>query len=376
MVHENPARQAAVGVCAMADVLSRRDLLRLAIVSVGAWALRPFLRRFPLAEFPNYPRLGRNATRGIIEVKARPDADSPTLRRLYEDAVVPWVREVVGRNPYRINQRFVDIGDGYIWAPYLQPVRNEPQKPLTELPQFGETPGAWVQVSVPYVDLILANPPARSPWWKETPHQRLYYGQIVWLRQIKTDDQGRVWYLLDERHGTYGELFWAPAEAFRLLTPEDMAPISPHVEDKRIVVNVTYQTLSAYEGKSEVFFARVSTGAKFDAEGNPVDKWATPVGTFPIWRKLVTLHMSGGTTGGGWDLPAIPWVCLFVGSGVAIHGTYWHNNFGVPMSHGCVNMTIEDARWIFRWTVPHVSYDPGDRTVSMPGGTRVEVLEM
>jgi lipoprotein-anchoring transpeptidase ErfK/SrfK len=85
--------------------------------------------------------------------------------------------------------------------------------------------------------------------------------------------------------------------------------------------------------------------------------------------------MSGGTTGGGYDLPGIGWVTLFVSNGVAIHSTFWHNNFGFPMSHGCVNARPQDAQWIFRWTTPFIDYDPGDATVSMPGGTRVLVAE-
>ncbi|NOY98449.1 MAG: L,D-transpeptidase [Chloroflexi bacterium] len=61
--------------------------------------------------------------------------------------------------------------------------------------------------------------------------------------------------------------------------------------------------------------------------------------------------------------------------GVAIHSTYWHNNYGVPTSRGCVNARPDDAKWIFRWTQPVVPYDPGDVTVSMPGGTLIEVTE-
>ena len=85
--------------------------------------------------------------------------------------------------------------------------------------------------------------------------------------------------------------------------------------------------------------------------------------------------MSGGTTGGGWDLAGVGWTTLFVGNGVAVHSTFWHNNFGVPMSRGCVNARPRDAKWVFRWTNPIVSYLPGDVTVSMPGGTPVEVVE-
>jgi lipoprotein-anchoring transpeptidase ErfK/SrfK len=133
--------------------------------------------------------------------------------------------------------------------------------------------------------------------------------------------------------------------------------------------------MSCYEGKNEVYYTRISSGAKWDAWGNPVDVWATPIGNFPIWRKLVSLHMSGGTTGGGWDLPGVGWVSLFVGTGVAIHSTFWHNNYGEPMSRGCVNARPEDAKWVFRWTMPSAPLDPGDITVKLPGSTKVQVLE-
>jgi lipoprotein-anchoring transpeptidase ErfK/SrfK len=182
-------------------------------------------------------------------------------------------------------------------------------------------------------------------------------------------------YRVNERFGSYGDIFWAAAEAFRPVTAEEIAPINPEAENKRIVVDVNAQTMACYEDNTEVFFTRISSGAKWNAQGEVVDVWETPVGSFPIWRKLVSLHMSGGTTGGGWDLPAIGWVSLFVGSGVAVHATYWHNNFGEPMSNGCVNARPEDAKWVFRWTQPSVPLDPGDAQVAMPGGTIVEVLE-
>ncbi len=355
--------------------LTRRDVLKLGLTAAGAWLLAPWLRRAPQVTFPQAERLGRNATHGRIEVYPRPDATATPVDYLFEDAVVPWLREVVGYQPYRISQRFVDIGRGYVWAPYLQPVRNLPNTPLTELPRYGEEPGFWAEVTVPYVDIYQDNPPPRSPWLKDTPYPRLYYSQIMWVDGVKTDEQGRVWYHVTERYGSYGDTFWALAEAFRPLTPDDLQPISPEVTDKRIVVDVTYQTVACYEGKTEVYFCRVSTGAKYDAYGRPTDEWATPVGASPIWRKLVSVHMSGGTTGGGYDLPGIGWTMLFVGQGIALHSTFWHNNFGVPMSHGCVNLRPDDALWIFRWSQPVVAYDPGDKTVGMPGGTLVQVIE-
>jgi hypothetical protein len=353
--------------------ISRRDFINLGGLSLGSYLLHDLLPDTSAVEFPEAERLGRVAV-GKVEIKIRPDSESETIGILYQDAVVVWHREVVGRNSYRITQRWVEIPDGYIWSPYLQPVQNQPNAPVLSLPETSLGPGMWVEVTVPWVDLSLENPPARSPWLENTDTPRLYYSQILWVDQVKTDAQGKTWLRANERYG-YGDRFWAAAEAFKEIHPEDILPIHPEVEEKRVYVNVSDQTLSCFEGKDEVYFCRVSTGAKFDASGNQVDKWATPLGSHPTWRKLISLHMSGGTTGGGYDLPGIGWTSLFAGNGVAIHSTFWHNNFGVPMSHGCVNARPQDAKWIFRWVDPVISLDPGDITVSMPGGTIVEVIE-
>lgn len=350
----------------------RRDFLKLGALSFSGTLLAPWLdlRR---QDFPEADRLGRVCV-GKVDMMAEPDNQASIVGSLYEDAVVAWQREVVGRHQYQVNQTWVETPDGYIYAPYLQPVRNRPNQPVAELPQTSLGPGLWVEVTVPWVPLTLANPPARAPWLKAVDRPRLYYSQVVWVDEIRTDEAGQVWYRINERYG-YGDIFWAPAEGFRPVQPDEVEPIRPEVVDKRVVVDVTHQTMTCYEGDREVYFCRVSTGAKFNAQGEPVDEWSTPLGGHPVWRKVVSLHMVGGTTGAGWDTPGVAWTTLFVGNGVAIHSTYWHNNFGVPRSHGCVNARPEDAKWVFRWTDPVVSYDPGDVTVSMPGGTKVEVVE-
>lgn len=353
---------------------NRSDFLRLSALTLGGLAIEPLSHVHHQSMFPQHDRLGRVNT-GKIDVKAAPNYDSPTLGVLYEDAVIPWLREVVGAHPYRIVQRWVETTDGYVWSPNLQPVLNQPNLPVEAFPPNSQGEGMWVEVTIPYVDLILANPPARSPWLQNSTYPRLYYSQILWVDSIDADDFGQVWYRINERYGSYGDIFWAQAEAFRPLTVEDLSPIHPDVEDKHVEIDVTYQTLSCYEGNDEVYFCRISTGAKFDAYGNPVDEWATPIGTHPTWRRLISTHMSGGTTGGGYDLPGIGYTSIFIGTGIAIHSTYWHNNFGVPMSHGCVNARPDDANWIFRWMTPHVTYDPGDITIGMPGGTPVIVVE-
>lgn len=350
-------------------VVTRKEFLKLAVLGLGSLALRPWGRKlFRLQEFPQAERLGRVGWYKV-DLKERPDHDSRTVGVLYDDAVVPWLRETIGYRPGRNNQRYVETPDGYVWSGDIIPVRNQPNQPLADLPQYGEKPGMWVEVSVPWVDAILENPPPRSHFLQYriengmTP--RLYYSQVLWVDQMRTNAEGGTWYRINERYGNPGDLLWAPAEAFRPLTPEEVAPINPEVEDKRIFVDTRWdgQMLSCYEGETEVYFCRISSG---------VSSGSTPVSAigskgFPIWRKLFSLHMSGGTNTEGWDLPGIGWTSLFHGEGVAIHATFWHNNFGEPMSHGCVNARPEDALWIFRWTRPIVPFESGDHDVTITG---------
>lgn len=359
--------------------LSRRAFLNFAVFGLSSLAVEPYPSAALRVAFPGGEQLGRVLVRDL-ELKLRPDPESKTLKTLEEDTIVVWLREVVAPPPrYQVNWRWVETPDGFLYAPNIQPVRNSPNQPLESPSIFGPRQGMWAEVTLPYVDLTVANPPARSPWVRSKLERglkpRLYYSQIVWVDQIEVNPEGQRLYRVTELYGSYGDVFWAAAEAFRPLNPEEMEPLSPGVSDKRVIVDNTRQTLSCFEGETEVYYCTTSTGVKFDPQGNPLDRSSTPLGAHPIWRKLVSIHMSGGTTGGGWDLAGIGWTTFFVGSGVALHATFWHNNFGVPMSRGCVNLRPEDAKWVFRWTEPFVPYDPGDVTISMPGGTTVEVIE-
>ena len=118
--------------------------------------------------------------------------------------------------------------------------------------------------------------------------------------------------------------------------------------DKHIYVDLTTQTLYAYQGKTLVMKTLVSTG-----------KWnKTPTGDFTIWIKLRATRMTGGEGDDAYDLPNVPYVMFFYNDDVAkylgfsLHGAYWHNNFGHPMSHGCVNMRIVDAEKLYNWVDP------------------------
>jgi lipoprotein-anchoring transpeptidase ErfK/SrfK len=102
--------------------------------------------------------------------------------------------------------------------------------------------------------------------------------------------------------------------------------------------------------------------------------WNTPKGTFHIQSKMPSKHMGDGRITSdieAYELPGVPWVCFFEPeTGVATHGTYWHRNYGMTMSHGCVNMTPDDSKWIYRWTTPVA---PADSWETRGYGTRVIV---
>ncbi len=322
-----------------------------------------------LPKYPDGEKLGRVCAGGDgarFDLKAKPYMNSPSVGTIYRDDIFPWLREVVTSHidPNRINQSWVETPNGYFYMPYAQPVENHPNVPVESFPAYSKEPGMWVEVTVPYVPFTVEGNPA-SPWLKQEYHPKLYYSQIMWVDKIQKNETGQILYRLREKYGSYGDVFWAAGEAFKPITPDDLSPIHPGKENKHVVVNLTYQTLSCFEDNNEVYFCRVSTGY-----GD-----ATPVGTIPVWRKMISTHMSGGTTGAGYDTPGIGWTALFSKDGAAIHSTFWHNDFGLARTHGCVNATPEDAKWIFRWLEPAVPYDPGDVTiVGLNGSTKI-ILE-
>jgi hypothetical protein len=291
-----------------------------------------------------------------------------------QDEVVVWQREVVGTEVMgRNNKKWVETPEGYIYAADLQPVRNIPNTPLTALP--AGKPGFWAEVTVPYIDLQLLNAPI-SPAMKFLVENnqpiRLYYGQVVWIDQVNPDPSGVVYYRVNESPGHgygYGDLFLADGAGLKVLTDDDVSPINPDVDPatKKIVIDATAerQTLSCLEGTNEVYFCRISSGYG--------EQFSTPVGDQAISWKIFSIHMAANTgSDSGYDTMGVPWPVFFnTNAGAAIHGVFWHNDFGVRRSHGCVNILPQDAKWIFRWTAPFISLDQGETRLEWPnvGGT-------
>lgn len=154
-----------------------------------------------------------------------------------------------------------------------------------------------------------------------------------------------------------------------LSEPSVIAAEKAGLADKRIEVDLTNQRLYAYEGEEQVYNFLVSTG-KFNR---------TPTGRFKIWIKLRYTKMSGGSRAlrTYYYLPNVPYVMYFYNDqysqrqGYGIHGTYWHNNFGHPMSHGCINLRTPDAEKLYYWVRPDLNDKSSIRATEENPGTEV-----
>src|SRR4030095_11826938 len=148
-------------------------------------------------------------------------------------------------------------------------------------PQQIPTRGALGEVSVPYTDAYLeADPNADFAY-------RLYYETVHWVTSIVNATDGKKWYrLLDDKFEQY---YYVPASHVRLLSNEELAPLSPNVpnENKRVEVRLDDQLLLAYENGQIVFATRISTGGK-----RLSGKYTTPIGNFITYHKRPTRHMA------------------------------------------------------------------------------------
>src|SRR5215204_4274760 len=335
---------------------SRRDFLKL----TGYGLLGSFLPNLPL----NFPRADDfdNIQARVID-RTTWSYDAPNFKanrkKLYwHDLVIPIQNSTIGEDEAAYNRVWYEAAEGgYIYSGGVQPVRtilNEPQQISLK--------GALGEISVPYTDAFESLEPNAPVIY------RLYYETIHWVTASAISSvDGRKWYvLLDDK---FEVNYYVRDEHVRLLTPEELAPLSPNIPnaDKRIEVRLNEQMVLAYEQNNIVYATRTSTGGRLRS-----GTYTTPEGEYITFHKRPTRHMAAGDlASSGFDLPGVPWVLYITQSGISFHGTYWHNDYGRPRSHGCINLTPQAAKWLFRWTTPTVSVDK--EFVYGFAGTRVDI---
>jgi len=156
-----------------------------------------------------------------------------------------------------------------------------------------------------------------------------------------------------------GTLYYVAADG-RLYREQDVRRVEPierpdgiGPHDKWLEVNLTKQYVIAYEGDRPVYATLTSTG-RARVPGDPEADYLTPTGLFRVNAKHLAGTMDGDTASDGpYSIDDVPWV-LYYHLAYAVHGAFWHNRFGFPRSHGCVNLAPRDAQWIFNWSDPQL----------------------
>jgi hypothetical protein len=316
-------------------ILSRRKFLQLSGLSLAAALLPPS----PPDEAPRPVELLGRVTKAI-HIYDRPSLTANTIGILLTDTIFNIYASVLSDDEH-FNRTWYQIQRGFVYSGLVQPVRWQLQKPVQNVPKDG----FLGEVTVPYT-ISKTGPNANY-----ASVYRLYYSTTYWVTGADQDDAGTLWYrILDER---LSHLSWVKAEHLRRVAADELTPISPAVKSKRIEINLEKQTFQCFENDVMVLDTLCATGLYLRNE-NGKRIYGTPAGDWAINRKRPTRHMAGDDFASAdfFDLPGVPWVSYFHWWGISIHGTYWHNDYGRPRSHGCINLTSETAKWVYRWSMP------------------------
>lgn len=287
-----------------------------------------------------------------IAVYKEAATDSERMATYYRDEAFPILEEV--RAPFTAhNDRWYRTEEGYIHSAWVLPIRVYPLQPFIE--SIGPW-GFWGEIAKIYTD-------ARSAPSTSAGRPYRFYGSTVFhVVEAVRDDEGNGWYKVvdDYPPRQISNFQWIQAEHVRRIPRAEMAPIHPFATDKHIEVSISEQVLTCYEGETVVFETLVASGLGGEL--------ATPLGEHCVLLKQASRHMANvpyadmeeedqPAPGDIFDLPGVPWNIFFDLSGTAIHGAYWHNDFGIRRSHGCLNVPVDAARWVYRWVHPIGGYE-------------------
>lgn len=371
--------------------ISRRTFLAAAGGTLAAWGLsqrRPLQTASALAlpsqsTLPSDPewsfiqphpvrltRWGRVTDFGSPYREA-PGGDAKIIGYLPINTVLPLFQIVHAPGPannpnndvwYRIEPGFMFTATIQLIEPYRMPVE------ITEIDtEIEEIPAFWAEVIVPFT--TARNAPSGAPMANDQDENIiLNYSSVHRVIEVKPDDAGYLWYKVDDDKKD-AKSFYVLARHMRRILPEELTPISPGA-NKRLEVSLAGQRIDCYEDENLVFSTLTSSGG---------GGFATPKGEHAVVYKQISRHMYSDPEQEAFsdpdffDLPGVPFNVFFTTMGHAIHGTYWHGDYGRPRSHGCLNVTPEAARWLWRWVEPAAPYSALAAGSSSEPGTPVIV---
>jgi hypothetical protein len=259
-----------------------------------------------------------------------------------EDTKIGFVKRRQGRS---FTHSFLFEGRRYNVTPDLAVIPADRFRPIR-----GSAFTGWrVGIDVNFPFALVRRTGARKWIWSATKKRMIDHEALAWRSAVQLTGKQRF-YKKRLYYQTVSGDYVDDRHAGRV-DPAKRWPKWAKQGAKWIDINLTKQVLVAYEGTRAVFATLISSGEA--GLGDPDKSTATKRGIFRIHTKWVSSTMDSDVVGEAFELRDVPYVQYFEG-GYALHGAYWHDGFGRPKSHGCINLSPEDARRLFFWTEPQV----------------------
>ena len=319
---------------------SRRVIVRVLLASV--WALSLFILVYPA-------RAQAQGGGGGTHVVTRGETLSQIARDYGTDVrTLLALNDLSNANLVYVGQQLVVPGAGggswnqprqNVEGPQVYATSNQRQGVGWE-PPSSNSDGPYRYAGVGWEPEATQNSPepSRSSWDSQPTAQSTHAADSRWEPQASpykpyTDE----WESVHEGASVYSPgTSWEPQQK---VAPSRGAE---YTGEKWIDIDIGDQVLIAYQGDDAVRYFSISSGSA---------SYPTVTGSFRTYSRTELQDMSGGSRADGtyYFQPDVPWVQYFF-EGYAIHGAYWHNSFGSPIGHGCINMRVEESRWLYEWT--------------------------
>ena len=304
-------------------------------------------------------------------VRAATGLNQEVVEWLAPNTVLPLFEQLhdEGANPN--NDLWYRVANGYVFTSTIQPMQpyRMPQEHTEITTVIDDEAGFWAEVIVPYTP-ARSQPSGSVVQLEDGTSVIEFYASVHRVIGVETDEAGYLWYrVFDDKPKS--DPVYILARHMRRLPEPVFEPINPGARDKHIIVTLDEQRIDCYEGDRIVVSALTSSGG---------DGFDTPSGEHAVVYKQPSRHMYSDpeleafSDPNFFDLPGVPFNIFFTTQGHAIHGTYWHGDYGRPRSHGCLNVTPDAARWLFRWVEPAVPYGATAGGSSREPGTPIVVV--
>lgn len=312
---------------------------------------------FHMSVHEGYP-LGRILYDGATS-RRYPESEAEPVSSYVRNDVISISEPIIIHTGKTQRETWHQLEDGsFVKSQDFQPVGHKLNTPRSEVPSSGQL----AEITVPFT----------TAWSRKKlntkPNSIFYFGSLHWIVGLGKGTDDRIYYLV--REDRWGDDYYIDAQHMRVIDAQELSPISPEIDpgDKKIQISIRDQLVIAFEKDQPVFTTSMASGLLTEKKD-----YSTPAGSFKIDYKRPSRHMLHSDRLGidGNELFGVPWVTYFTNTGIAFHGTYWHNDFTKPRSHGCINLPIPAARWIYLWTLPTVP--PREKTYVSRHGTPVMV---